>query len=251
MDQLGSLSESLGLLAALLVLLTMPVYALTARGRARDADVAGRPRTVLLGYWVRDWLIWTLGPLERLFLTLGIPPLAFNGAGVALGAMAGVAFARGAFVAGGWLVLLGGAADIFDGRVARARGLTSKAGAFLDSTLDRFAETFTFAGLAAWFRVSLWSTLVVAGALGGSLLVSYARARGEGLGISYRGGLMQRAERLVLLALASLLDPAVTGLAGWPSGRMVIGVTAFIGAASLGTAFHRTVAIARALEREE
>lgn len=240
-----------GLLAAALLLLTMPVYALVARGRPRDADVARRPRTILLGFWVRDWLMWAIAPLERLFLALAIPPVAFNWAGAALGAAAGVAYAFGAFAAGGWLILLGGAADIFDGRIARARGMVSKAGAFLDSTLDRFAETFAFAGLAVWFRASAWSALVVASALGGSLLVSYARARGEGLGVSYRGGLMQRAERLVVLALASLLDPVVTLAAGWPPGRLLIGVTAVIGVASMGTAFHRTVAISRALEREE
>jgi phosphatidylinositol phosphate synthase len=240
-----------GLLAAALLLLTMPVYALVARGRPRDADVARRPRTILLGFWVRDWLMWAIAPLERLFLALAIPPVAFNWAGAALGAAAGVAYAFGAFAAGGWLILLGGAADIFDGRIARARGMVSKAGAFLDSTLDRFAETFAFAGLAVWFRASAWSALVVASALGGSLLVSYARARGEGLGVSYRGGLMQRAERLVLLALASLLDPVLTLAASWPPGRLLIGVTAVIGAASLGTALHRTVAISRALEREE
>src|SRR5262245_44081845 len=202
----------------------MPVYAVVARGRPRDADVAGRPRTILLGFWVRNWLMWALGPLERLFLALAVPPVAFNWAGAALGAVAGLAYARGAFAAGGWLILLGGAADIFDGRIARARGMVSKAGAFLDSTLVRFAETLAFAGLAVWFRSSAWSALVVASALGGSLLVSYARARGEGLGISFRGGLMQRAERLVLLALASLLDPVVARAVGWTPGRLLIAV---------------------------
>jgi len=223
----------LGLLAAALLMLTMPIYAWVARGRPRDADVARRPRTVLLGYWVRDWLMWVIAPLERMFLALGLPPVAFNWAGVVFG------------------VLLGGAADIFDGRIARARGLVSKAGAFLDSTLDRFAETFAYAGLALWARPSAWGVLAAVLALGGSLLVSYARARGEGLGVHYQGGLMQRAERLVLLALASLLDPALTPLAGWPPGRLLLGVLAFIGVASLGTALHRTLAIARALERAE
>lgn len=244
-------SGTFGLLAAALLLLTMPVYAIVARARPDDPEVARRPRTVLLGYWVRDWLLWVITPLEWLFLALGIPPTAFNWAGVAFGLAAGVAYARGAFAAAGWLVLLGGAADIFDGRIARARGLVSKAGAFLDSTLDRFAETFAYAGLAVWARSSAWGVLAAVLALGGSLLVSYARARGEGLGVRYQGGLMQRAERLVLLALASLLDPAVTPLAGWPPGRLLLGVLAFIGVASLGTALHRTLAIARALEGEE
>jgi phosphatidylglycerophosphate synthase len=244
-------SGAMGVLAAALLVATMPIYAAVARGRPGDPEVARRTRTVLLGYWVRDWLMWVIGPLERLFLTLRVSPTAFNWAGVGFGLAAGVAYTQGAFAAAGWLVLLGGAADIFDGRIARARNLVSKAGAFLDSTLDRFAETFAYAGLAVWARTSTWGVLAAVLALGGSLLVSYARARGEGLGVSYQGGLMQRAERLVLLALASLLDPVVTPLAGWPSGRLLLGVLGVIGVASLGTAFHRTVAIARALEREE
>jgi phosphatidylglycerophosphate synthase len=243
--------ETLGLIAAALLLATMPVYAVVARSRPRDPDVARRPRTVLLGYWVRDWLMWAITPLERLFLALRLSPSAFNWAGVAFGIAAGVAYARGAFPAAGWLMLLGGAADIFDGRIARARGMVSKAGAFLDSALDRFAETFAYAGLAVWARSSGWGALAVVLALGGSLLVSYTRARGEGLGVFYKGGLMQRAERLVLLAFASLLDPVVTPLAGWPPGRMLLGVIAFIGVASLGTALHRTLAIAGTLAREE
>jgi len=62
---------------------------------------------------------------------------------------------------------------------------------------------------------------------------------------------MARADRLVLLVLASLLDPAITALAGWPPGALLIGVLAFIGVASLATAIHRTFAIARALDRDE
>lgn len=244
-------SGALGLLAAALLLATMPVYAVVARGRPLDPEVAKRPRTALLGYWVRDWLMWVITPLERLFLALAIPPVAFNWTGVALGAAAGVAYAQGEFPAAGWLVLLGGAADIFDGRIARARGLVSKAGAFLDSTLDRFAETFAFVGLAVRFGSTPRGALLVAMALGGSLLVSYARARGEGLGVHYKGGLMQRAERMVLLALASLLDPVVASRTGWSSGTLLLGMVGFIGVASLATAFHRTIAIAGTLGREE
>jgi len=244
-------AEWIGLAALGLLLGSMPVFLVAGRGKTLDAEVAARPRTALLGYWIRDWLMWVIGPLERMFLALGVPPVAFNWTGVVLGAAAGFAFARGAFTAGGWLVLLGGAADIFDGRIARARGIASRAGAFLDSTLDRFAETFAYVGLVAYFRASWWEVLLVAVAMGGSLLVSYARARGESLGVVFKGGLMQRAERLVLLAVASLLDPAVSRAAGWPHGRLLLLTIAFIGVASLATAFHRTVAIARALEREE
>ena len=240
--------DGVGLLLALAAIATMPLYAL--RGRARDADVARRPTTLLLGAWVRDWLMWAIGPFERLVIRLGARPLLFNLLGAGLGLAAGIAYALGALSPAGWLVLLGGLADVLDGRLARALGVVSRSGAFLDSTLDRFAETFAYAGLAVGFAGSPRRVMVVALALGGSLLVSYARARGQALGVDCRGGVMQRAERLVLLALASLLDPAFVALAHAAPGSLLIAALTLIAAGSLGTAIYRTRVIARALDRE-
>jgi CDP-diacylglycerol--glycerol-3-phosphate 3-phosphatidyltransferase len=234
-----------------LAVLSMPVYALVRARRPGDPDVARRPATVLLGRWVRDWLMWAIAPFERVLVALRVSPLAFNVLGVVCGAAAGLAYVRGAFGAGGWLVLLGGLADVLDGRLARAQNVVSPAGAFLDSTLDRFAEVFALAGLAAFYAAAPWRVLVVALALGGSLLVSYTRARGEGLGVSYQGGIMARAERLVLLALASLLDGWASPALGGAPGTLVLWAAAAIAAGALGTALHRTVAIARALARRE
>lgn len=224
-----------------LLLLSMPVFAVVSRGRPMDAEVARRSTTVLLGHWVRDWLMWVIGPIERPLIRAGVSPDVFNWLGVAMGAAAGTAFALGHLSAGGWLVLLGGAADIFDGRIARARGVDAPYGAFLDSTLDRFAETFAFAGLALFFAGDRLSLMAVVLAMGGSLLVSYARARGEGLGVTGAGGVMQRAERLVILALAALLDAAVTSRAGWRPGSLLAGACGLIAVGALGTALYRTV----------
>lgn len=238
---------ALSLVAALL--LTMPLYAIVARGRALDPEVARRPTTVIFGYWVRDWLMWVIGPMERAFIRAGITPDFFNILGAVFGLAAGVAFAYGALSLGGWMILLGGAADIFDGRIARARGLANDYGAFIDSTLDRFAETFTFLGLAHYYIGNIWGTMAVALALGASLLVSYTRARGESVGVSQKGGLMQRAERLVLLALGALLDGVTTSATGWHHGTLLAGVAAVIGLGAMGTAIYRTVSIAAELRR--
>lgn len=239
--------DLLALAAVGALLLTMPVYAVAARSRPVDAEVARRPSTVLLGAWVRDWLMWLIAPLERVLVQARVSPDVFNWLGVAFGAAAGVAYVLGATAAAGWLVLLGGAADVFDGRIARARGIADARGAFLDSTLDRFAETFALAGAAVYLAVRPWAVLAAALALGGSMLVSYARARGEALGISYRGGVMQRAERLVLLALASLLDPWARSRFGWWPGALLTGALAVIGVLALATAAWRTVVVARGL----
>lgn len=243
----GADTVALALVAALL--LTMPIFAVRARGRAMDPDVARRPTTVIFGYWVRDWLMWVIGPMERAFVRAGVTPDVFNILGALFGLAAGLAFAAGALSLAGWLILLGGAADIFDGRIARARGLANDYGAFIDSTLDRFAETFAFIGLAYYFNGWAWPTLAVALALGASLLVSYARARGEAVGVSHKGGLMQRAERLVLLALGALLDGAVTSSLGWRPGTLLAAVTLLIGVGAMGTAFYRTAGIAAQLKR--
>jgi CDP-diacylglycerol--glycerol-3-phosphate 3-phosphatidyltransferase len=231
-----------------LLLLTLPVYAVVSRGRPIDPEVARRPKSILLGHWVRDWIMWVIGPMERGLVRTGVSPDVFNILGALLGLAAGVAFAMRDFALAGWLILLGGAADIFDGRIARARGLANKYGEFLDSTLDRFSETFAYTGLALALARTPWMALATVLALGGSMLVSYTRAKGEALGVSCKGGIMQRAERLVLLALAALLDAPVSASAVWPSGTVLGVAVALIGVGSLATALYRTWYIARRLK---
>ena len=236
---------ALGLVA--LLLLTMPVFAIISRGRAVDADVARRPTTIILGSWVRDWLMWVIKPVENGMIHTGVSPDFLNFLGAALWGAAGVAFTFGQLAVGGWLVLLGGAADIFDGRVARARGIASVRGAFLDSTLDRFAETFAFVGLVAFFAGTPWAAGAASLAHGASMLVSYTRARGEALGVECKGGVMQRAERLVLLGLSGILDGPVTVALGLSPGMLVAWTVAAIAAGALGTAVYRTMVISQQL----
>lgn len=232
-------------LAALLA--SMPVYAARTRGRSLDPDVARRPASALLGYWLRDWMIWVLAPLERLLVRQRLSPDVLNYLGAALGLAAGAAFMVRHLALAAWLIALGGICDILDGRIARALRIASPYGAFLDSTLDRFGETFTFVGVAWYFAGSAWMTAVVVLAIAGSLLVSYTRARGEALGVSATGGFAQRAERLVLLAVAALLDSAATRLLRWPPGTLVAAAVVAIATSSLATALYRLVVIARIL----
>ncbi len=91
-------------------------------------------------------------------------------------------------------------------------------------------------------------TAVVAAGLGGSLLVSYAQARGETVAVSGSGGLMQRAERLVLQVLGCLLDPAICRWAGLPEGTVLFWVLVVMAVGVFGTAVHRTLWIARRLQ---
>lgn len=231
------------------LLATMPIFAVRSRGRPLDPDVARRHASVLLGFWLRQWMIWVLSPLEQLLIRRRVSPDLLNYLGAALGLLAGAAFVLGELPLAAWLVAMGGVCDILDGRVARARGMPSTYGAFLDSTLDRFAETFTFAGVAWYFGGSPRMAAATALAIAGSLLVSYTRARGEALGVSCTGGLAQRAERLVLLALSALLDPAATTSLGWLPGTLLGGAVVVIALGSVATAIYRTATIARTLRR--
>src|SRR5688572_9215265 len=229
----------------------MPVFALVSRNRPRDPDVARRSASALLGFWVRDWVMWLIGPIERVLVRSGVSPDVFNYLGVAFGAAAGLAFAWRELELAGWAILLGGLADIFDGRIARARGLTSRYGAFMDSTLDRFAEVFSFVGVTWYLAATPLGAATSVIAITGSLLVSYTRARGEALGVSGTGGVMQRAERLVLLALGALADRALTTRLGLPEGSVLTAAVAIIAVGSMGTAVYRTASIAKTLSKQD
>jgi CDP-diacylglycerol--glycerol-3-phosphate 3-phosphatidyltransferase len=229
-------------------LLSMPLYGLGRAGRGSDPlDVADRGSFVL-GAFARRWFYWFIGPAERLALVAGLGPLFFNLLGVAFGVVAAVCFGLGRVSLGGWMVLLGGVADILDGRIARARGLADPRGAFLDSTLDRFAEFAAFIGLAVLFADSRVGLILVVTALGGSLLVSYARARGESVGVVCKLGVMQRAERLLAVGFGAILDPTLSAwLGGRAPGTLLVPVLGVVAVGTVGTAVYRTVWISRKL----
>lgn len=226
---------------------SMAVYRLRYGPSPDDPLESSQRGTFVLGGFVRTWFYWFISPLVGLSLRARLSPTFFNLLGAAFGAGAGLAFALGRPVLGGWGIFLGGAADVFDGRIARFTGVASPRGAFLDSTLDRFAEVGVFAGLAVYFHTRPLVALLVALGLGGSLLVSYARARGESQGIVCKVGIMQRAERLLLLGFAGILDPAFSQWTGWPAGSLLSVVLALIAVGTLWTAAYRTVWIARRL----
>jgi CDP-diacylglycerol--glycerol-3-phosphate 3-phosphatidyltransferase len=231
-----------------IALASVPVFAITRRGR-KDPDAARKGSTFLLGVgdFLVHWFMWAIGPVERLLLRLGATPDHMNAGGLVFGLLSGVLIGLGHLEAGGWAIAVAGICDILDGRLARAQQLASPYGKFIDSTLDRFVEAFAFLGFAVYFRAEPLGALFATAGLGGSLLVSYAQARGETVGVSGSGGLMQRAERLVLTILGCLLDPTITRAMGWPEGRVLLWVLGLIAVGAMGTAIYRTAWIARRL----
>lgn len=126
---------------------------------------------------------------------------------------AAVEFFRGSLRAAATWLLIGGLFDVMDGAVARSADRTTRFGALLDSTLDRYAETAVLFGIGCYFLKgdivsgkALWIGAAIVAALAGSFMVSYVRARAEGLGVDCRIGIMQRPERVIVLALGALIS---------------------------------------------
>jgi CDP-diacylglycerol--glycerol-3-phosphate 3-phosphatidyltransferase len=201
-----------------------------------------------VGDFLVHWFLWLLAPLEKAALALSWPPIAFNFIGLACGTVTGAFFAFGHFPEGAVAILAGGVCDILDGRIARRTNASSSRGAFVDSTFDRFVEVFAFLGLVRSLGNLLGGAFAAAAAMGGSLLVSYTRARGESLGVVCKEGLMQRAERLVLLFVAGLLDAAASRALLSPPGTLMLWTCGIIGTATLLTAAQRTWWITRRLK---
>ena len=134
--------------------------------------------------------------------------------GALISLVAAAALAFGWFVAGGVLVLLGGACDLVDGVIARHHGLSTRFGAFLDSTLDRLADMALLLGIAMYYVLQgePGYVLLVGYTLISTVLVSYAQARAELVVPGFRVGLLERAERVGILALGALLGLLVPAL---------------------------------------
>ena len=132
--------------------------------------------------------------------------------GLLLSLVTGGVLALGHLSMGGALLLIAGIFDTFDGALARVTDKASAFGAFFDSTLDRIAEAGIGLGLLVYYSVhhNVSATTLLYLVIVGSLIISYARARAEGLHVECKVGLMARPERVIALAIGLLLGPAIT-----------------------------------------
>lgn len=156
------------------------------------------PKSLVAGF------VGAAARLAHLLSRLRVSPNVLSVIGLLAGLAAGVLFAFGKPLWGALSIVICGLFDILDGQVAKESHRKSLYGAIFDSTLDRYSEFFIYLGLAVHFR-NRWPLWVVFFTFLGSAMVSYTRARAEGLGIPCRVGFMQRAERMVLLVLAAVL----------------------------------------------
>lgn len=165
--------------------------------------------------WVRGWADIILDPLSRLLTRVGVQPNLLSMIGFFAASAAGAVVAAGYISLGGWLFLLSGPFDALDGALARTAGINSRFGAFLDSFLDRYSEAAVLFGILCWSALHGHSILVLLTflTLVGSFMVSYARARAEGLKMSCKVGIFTRLERFIVLTLTLLTEQLLIGLA--------------------------------------
>lgn len=148
-------------------------------------------------------------PIVGVLSKSGITPNTLTLINLALNIVAAYFIATGHFIIGGVLILGSGLFDLLDGALARFSKQTTKFGAVLDSTVDRISEAATLCGLLIWYVAEGGTTLeivLVLVVLVGSFLVSYIRARAEGLGWQCQVGLFTRAERVIVLAIGLLVS---------------------------------------------
>jgi CDP-diacylglycerol--glycerol-3-phosphate 3-phosphatidyltransferase len=162
----------------------------------------------------RQWFGGVLEPVARVVGRTGISPNAVTLIGTLLNLGVACVLARGHLRIGGILVPLVSLFDALDGTLARLTGKRSRFGAFLDSTMDRFSEAILYLGLLFYYTRfgARQEILLIYATIVGSLMVSYARARAEGLGLDCKVGLLTRLERIVILTVALILNQMTIAL---------------------------------------
>ena len=176
-----------------------------------------------------------------------VSPNALTTIGTLLTVAAAVVYATGHIMSAGWLMSVTAAFDVIDGQVARRTGRCTVFGAFYDSTLDRIGESALFTGIAIYFLQGgvaherlTFAIVACCAALGGSLLVSYTRARAESLDIECNTGIATRAERILLLGAPALF------FGPGNRGTLLMWIVVALALATAITVVQRIVHVARA-----
>ncbi len=184
---------------------------------------------------------WLTTPLTTLLDKLGVTPNHITAMSVLIAAASGIFIAQGRFMLGTWVFVAAITCDMLDGLLARSSGRQSVAGAFFDSFCDRLSEGLIFGGLAYYGRNG-WLLVASVAAFIASFLVSYARARGESLGVDLKIGLMQRPERMLVMVFTLFSAALLPALFDWGDDQRLVLVTVCVAAVAVltfGTAVRR------------
>lgn len=178
----------------------------TAKAQGKREQKVGVPLTLTdrVRYLVRG----IIDPIADLLVWLGFTPNTLTLIGFLMNVAVAVILSQGRLRWGALAFLLASAFDGLDGALARKLGRVSRFGAFLDSTMDRLSEAAVFLGLLVWYtgRGAKQEIVLIYATIVGSLMVSYSRARAEGLGMDCKVGLLTRMERAIVLFVGLLLE---------------------------------------------
>jgi CDP-diacylglycerol--glycerol-3-phosphate 3-phosphatidyltransferase len=163
---------------------------------------------------LRVFFKWVLDPIGGFLNRLGLTPNAITLLGLAGTSLGAYYLARGEMLTGGLILLITVPIDALDGTMARLRNEPSDFGAFVDSVSDRYAELITFCGLLYYFltRNDVLGGVLTFAAASGSVLVSYVKARAEGLNFTAKVGLLTRAERYLVLVPSLVFNQPLIGV---------------------------------------
>ncbi|MDD6494496.1 MAG: CDP-alcohol phosphatidyltransferase family protein [Prevotella sp.] len=207
---------------------------------------------------IQQFVYKVIDPGVRVAVRLGITPnvvttlgMLGNGAGAAILVYAAMK-QPGDYSLIGWagiVIIISSVMDMVDGYMARTANLCSTFGAFYDSVLDRYCELLTLSGLAFYFTQTghNWAAVTTFLSLIGSIMVSYVRARAEGLGVSCSVGLMQRPERVVVTIAGMILAGFLQGCTGFDTLWFVYVSQGLIAVLANFTAFYRIAHVKKQL----
>jgi phosphatidylglycerophosphate synthase len=200
---------------------------------------------ILSKYFI-DGFYAVINPIGEILESAEVHPHFVTGTGLVFSAFSGLLFWNGHIFSGGVLLIMAGACDALDGRLARNTDTMSNFGALLDSTVDRYSEIFVFMGLAAFFNTPFMAALILM-AVAGSLLTSYTRARAEGLNIECKAGMMQRPERVAFIAVGAIIGSIIDLIFG---SQQVLLKLAILGIAVIGniTVIQRMLIVKKSLD---
>jgi CDP-diacylglycerol--glycerol-3-phosphate 3-phosphatidyltransferase len=225
---------------------------LATTGAARSDRVGRIGGTALLHSEVMDWTYWIMDPIVRGLTAIGVTANGLTWSALVLGLGAGVGLAFGQFGLAGLLATVSTLCDILDGQVARITKTGSNKGELLDAAVDRYTEFAFLAGLAIWFRDSVWMLVLILAALLASFMISYSTAKAEAMHVPPPRGLMRRHERAFFLIFSCALTSLLGGylhdrVPDLPDYSFVIAGLAMVAIVGNIAAIQRLVRIGRAL----
>ncbi len=197
-------------------------YAVTFQFRKRDPEAEQRLHKSFLGVFFHSFWYWLIDPIVKTMAFLRFTPNTITAFSVVISIYTGYIFAVGKLNWAGWLVIISGTFDLFDGRLARLTNQSTRSGGFFDACMDRYNDAFVYIGIGLYFvgrnfslgggsftvsELDFGMLLVVVLLVLGTEVMSYAKARGEAMGFTTKRGLMQRPERVAFLGAFMVLYP--------------------------------------------